>query len=57
MACPECNSAGDLVPDLRAVRSETARTSLEEEIKTLHDQCSWRGCTCQHKIPETRDAT
>lgn len=57
MACPECNSAGDLVPDLRAVRSETARTSLEEEIKSLHDQCSWKGCTCQHKIPETRDAT
>lgn len=55
MACPECNNAGDLVSDLRAVKSETARTSLEDQIKELHDQCSWKGCPCQHKIPETRD--
>ena len=52
MMCPKCKEAGNLVPDLRVVTSETARQSITQEIKDLHAACSFVGCTCQHKLPE-----
>lgn len=53
--CPKCKEAGNLVPDLRVVTSETARQSITQQIKDLHAACSFVGCTCQHKLPEIKN--
>lgn len=50
--CPKCKQAGDLLADLRVVTSETARQSIAQQIKDLHEACSFVGCTCQHKVTE-----